>query len=169
MSKRSLTVTVTAAADAHSVEVEHQQQLEDEVSQPRHVITPSVVPPLLLLCLRVLGLAVSVSVSVRRRMAPAAEDPEGGDEGERHEAGQRGGVQRQRHRGLAAEAAEVGAHLAPRHLPVAAARQLQQLRRRRGRRHQQVRRRLHPPATRAYACTSDVSQVPFGTQGRISV
>lgn len=72
-----------------------------------------------------------------------AEHPEAGDKREHDEAGQRGGVQRQGQRGPPAERAEVGAHLAPRHLPVAVPRQLQQLRRRRRRRHQQVRHRLH--------------------------
>lgn len=113
------------------------------VWQWRHALPSVVVHPLLLVpC--VLG---RLAVSVRRRVAPAAEHPEGGDERERGEAGQRGGVQRQRHRGLPAEPAEVGARLAPRHAPVAVPRQLQQLRRRRGRRHQQVRRRLHAART----------------------
>lgn len=71
-----------------------------------------------------------------------AEDPEGGDEGERDEAEQRGDLQRHGHGGPAAEPTEVGAHLAPRHLPVALPRQVHQLRRRRARCHQQVRRRL---------------------------
>lgn len=70
------------------------------------------------------------------------EDPEGGDEGERHEAEEGGGVERHGHGGGAAEAAEVGAHLPPRHLPVALPRQVHHLRRRRRRRQQQVRRRL---------------------------
>lgn len=88
-------------------------------------------------------------------MAPA-EDPVGGEEGEHDEAGERGGVQRQGRRGPAAEPAEVGAHLPPRHVPVASPRQLQQLRRRRGRRHQQVRRRLRGCIASTHVSTDSV-------------
>uniref|UniRef100_A0A0E0CI16 Uncharacterized protein n=1 Tax=Oryza meridionalis TaxID=40149 RepID=A0A0E0CI16_9ORYZ len=82
-------------------------------------------------CLLLLGVGLRWGVEL-------GEDPEGGDEGERHEAEEGGGVERHGHGGGAAEAAEVGAHLAPRHLPVALPRQVHHLRRRRRRRQQQI-------------------------------
>lgn len=82
------------------------------------------------------------AINVGTRGIEPAEDPEGGDEGEHDEAEQRTGLQRHGHGGPAAEAAEVGAHLAPRHLPVALARQVHHLRRRGARRKQQVSSRL---------------------------
>lgn len=84
---------------------------------------------LLPLLFRLLGVGAR-AIDVSAGGVEPAEDPEGGDEGERDEAEQRGGLQRNGHGGPAAEPAEVGAHLAPRHLPVALPRQVHQLRRR---------------------------------------
>ena len=102
--------------------------------------------PLLFFLLGVVAGAISIGAC---RGAELAEDPEGGDEGERDEAEERGGLQRHGHGGPAAEPAEVGAHLAPRHPPVALPRQVHHLRRRRARRQKQVRGRLRARIHRA--------------------
>lgn len=89
-------------------------RLQNKIQQEYKTMA-SLLPALLV---RVLGLGAA-AVVVAGGTAPA-EDAVCGEEGERDEAGERDGVQRQGRRGPGAEAAEVGAHLAPRHVPVAA-------------------------------------------------
>lgn len=80
----------------------------------------------------------------RQRRVVGAEEAVGGDEREQDVA--EDGAEGDAHRrpGLPAESPEHAARLAPRHLLVAVVRQVQQLRRRRTGRQDQVREHLHP-------------------------